>query len=336
MSAEALLAQEFGTLPELIRAHAAERPDRPALVEGDAELNYAGLAALMDRIAFALQRDGVRSGDAVAICARTSINSAAAFFGILAAGAAVAPLAPSSTPASLMMMLRDSGARVFLLDRDVAEALDGSRMRRGGEARRARRQRRRRAFLAMDRSGRIKAGRRLDRSGSSLQHHLLVRHDRRAEGHRSAASHAVGTVEPGLLQGRRDDRLDAALFEYDPRRLPSDARAWRHGGADAQIRRGRLPSPVAEAPRHPCDARSGAIPPDHGAPGLRRVRSLEHRAEVFDQRALPGGAEGGRARALARRAGRILRHDRRRRVDDARRARVSAQAAHRRAADAGP
>ena len=123
MSAEALLAREFGTLPDLIRAHAAERPSHAALVEGDAELNYAGLAALMDRIAFALQRDGVRSGEAVAICARTSINYAAAFCGILAAGAAVAPLAPSSTPASLMMMLNDSGARVFLLDRDVATAL---------------------------------------------------------------------------------------------------------------------------------------------------------------------------------------------------------------------
>ena len=126
MSAEALLAREFGTLPDLIRAHAAERPSHAALVEGDAELNYAGLAALMDRIAFALQRDGVRSGEAVAICARTSINYAAAFCGTLAAGAAVAPLAPSSTPASLMMMLRDSGARVFLLDRDVAAALVGA------------------------------------------------------------------------------------------------------------------------------------------------------------------------------------------------------------------
>jgi acyl-CoA synthetase (AMP-forming)/AMP-acid ligase II len=31
-------------------------------------------AALMDRIAFALQRDGVGRGDAVAICAKTTIN----------------------------------------------------------------------------------------------------------------------------------------------------------------------------------------------------------------------------------------------------------------------
>ena len=126
MTAEGLLAREFGTLPDLIRAHAAERPNHPALVEGDVQLSYQGLAALMDRIAFALLRDGVRQGEAVAVCARMSMNYAAAFCGILAAGAAVAPLAPSSTPASLKLMLGDSGARVLLLDRDVAEALGGA------------------------------------------------------------------------------------------------------------------------------------------------------------------------------------------------------------------
>ena len=126
MTAEGLLASDFAALPDLIRAHAQERPDHPALIEGDETLTYGALAALMDRIAFALQRDGVGNGDAVAICARTSIPYAAAFLGILAAGAAVALLAPSSTPASLMMMLKDSGAKVFLLDRETAEILKGT------------------------------------------------------------------------------------------------------------------------------------------------------------------------------------------------------------------
>jgi long-chain acyl-CoA synthetase len=125
MSAEALLASDFAALPDLIRAHAAERPDHPAVIEGDRTLTFAALVALMDRVAFALQRDGISSGDSVAICAQTSINYGAAFCGILAAGAAVAPLALSSTAASLMMMLKDSGARVFLLNWETAEALKG-------------------------------------------------------------------------------------------------------------------------------------------------------------------------------------------------------------------
>ena len=138
MPAEALLASPFAALPDHpSRAHAAEHPDQLALVEGGEELTYAGLAALMDRIAFALQRDGVRAGKAVAICARTSINYAAAFCGVLAAGAAVVPLAPSSTPTSLMMMLEDSGSRVFMLDRGNGQAFTRDLLRRGHQACRA-------------------------------------------------------------------------------------------------------------------------------------------------------------------------------------------------------
>jgi long-chain acyl-CoA synthetase len=126
MSAETLLASDFGPLRDLIHAHAVERPDHPAIVEGTRTLTYGALAALMDRVAVALQRDGVRGGDVVAICAPTSMRYGAAFCGILAAGAAVAPLAPSSTAASLIMMLNDCGAKLLLLDRETAEALEGA------------------------------------------------------------------------------------------------------------------------------------------------------------------------------------------------------------------
>jgi long-chain acyl-CoA synthetase len=127
ISTEQLLAQEFGAFPDLIRAHARERPDHPALIEGEAILTYRELAALMDRIAFALQRDEVGPGEAVAICARASIPYAAVFCGVLAAGAAVAPLAPSSTAASLARMIEDCAAKVLFLDRETGEALEGFR-----------------------------------------------------------------------------------------------------------------------------------------------------------------------------------------------------------------
>lgn len=50
MSVEELLAREFGALPELIRAHAAERPNHFALIDGDETLTYAGLAALIGKV----------------------------------------------------------------------------------------------------------------------------------------------------------------------------------------------------------------------------------------------------------------------------------------------
>ena len=244
MSAEDLLGSDFASLPDLVRAHAAERPDHPALIEGDETLTYGGLVALMDRIAFALQRDSVKSGDAVAVCARTSIAYAAAFCGILAAGAAVAPLAPSSSPASLASMLRDSGARLLLLDSETAATLQGS----GYET-----------FVrpvALDDGG---AGEPFSRwlgpegakpapvsIAPGQPFNIIYSSGTTGEpkGHRPAACDAVGPVQAGFLQRGGHDRLDAALFEHHPRRLRSDAGAWRDGRAPRQIRRRRVPPPV--------------------------------------------------------------------------------------------
>ena len=124
-SARELLGASFGTLPQLIRAQARERPEHAALVGGERSLDYAGLDAIADRAAVALQRDGIGRGAVVAICASASIEYAAVFIGILRAGAAVAPLAPSSTPESLAAMLRDCDARLLFLDAAVHRALTG-------------------------------------------------------------------------------------------------------------------------------------------------------------------------------------------------------------------
>ncbi len=106
----------FCALAALIQAHAQHQPQRPALRDDQLELNYAQLDALMDRIAAALQRDGVRPGEVIAICAHSSVRYAALFLGALRAGVVVAPLAPSSTRDSLAAMLRDAGAQWLFLD----------------------------------------------------------------------------------------------------------------------------------------------------------------------------------------------------------------------------
>jgi acyl-CoA synthetase (AMP-forming)/AMP-acid ligase II len=116
MSASDLLARPFGTLPDVIRAHALEIGSKPALIDPLEQLSYAELDASMDAIAAALQRDGVRPGDAVAICAGTSVRYAAAFLGALRAGATVAPLAPTLTDHSLALQLQDSRATVAFVD----------------------------------------------------------------------------------------------------------------------------------------------------------------------------------------------------------------------------
>ena len=113
----------FRALPDLIAEHARLRPEHPALRCGDETLGYAELDALMDRIAAALQRDGVQPGQCIAVCASPSVRYAALFMGALRAGVAVAPLAPSATAEALASMLRDAGARLLFVDTDAAPRL---------------------------------------------------------------------------------------------------------------------------------------------------------------------------------------------------------------------
>jgi len=117
------LERDFGVITDLIRDHAKEAPGRLALTDGEASLDYGALDALMDRVAAALQRDGVGPGRAIATCAGTSILHLAVFLGAVRAGVAVAPLAPSSAPADLARMLADAGAEVLFVDAAAAPAL---------------------------------------------------------------------------------------------------------------------------------------------------------------------------------------------------------------------
>ena len=123
MTPETLIEQDFGLIPDLIRAHAAQRPRQLALVKDADSLDYAALDALMNRVAASLQRDGLKAGDVIAICSAASVEYAAVFLGALRAGVAVAPLAPSSTPESLLTMLQDCGAKRIFIDAAVAGAL---------------------------------------------------------------------------------------------------------------------------------------------------------------------------------------------------------------------
>jgi long-chain acyl-CoA synthetase len=123
MSLEEIFDQPFGTLEGILRAQARALDDKPALIDASKTLSYRDLDETMDRIAVSLQTAGVRKGDVAAICASASVDYAAAFLGILRAGAVVAPLAPSSPPESLADQLQDCEARVFFLDRAVAGAM---------------------------------------------------------------------------------------------------------------------------------------------------------------------------------------------------------------------
>ena len=116
MSPDVLLDQEFGLVADLIHGYAQERPQHPALIHESRVLTYGELDSLVDRVAASLQRDGIRSGEVISICAASCVEYGAIFLGALRAGVAVAPLAPSSTPQALATMLADCGAKILFLD----------------------------------------------------------------------------------------------------------------------------------------------------------------------------------------------------------------------------
>ena len=130
MSAERLAA-DFGDFTELVRGSARERPEHAALVLGDRSLDYRSLDAAVDRVAAALQREGVQPREAVAICAATSIEYLVAFLACLRMGAAAALVSPYVPPATIARMVEDAGARIAFCDAATLAALRDAGVKTG-------------------------------------------------------------------------------------------------------------------------------------------------------------------------------------------------------------
>ena len=117
----------FSTIAQCVREHALRTPRHLALADDTMQIDYGQLDALLDRVASALQQGGIGPGDAVALCAASTVFYAVAFLGVLRAGAAVAPIAPSVTREQFAAMLRDAQARMCFIDASVLDLLpDGA------------------------------------------------------------------------------------------------------------------------------------------------------------------------------------------------------------------
>ncbi len=98
------------SLPELVAAQAARRPDAVAVV-GEAEsLTYGELEARANRLAHHLRRRGVGPETVVGLCVARSPAMVVGLLGILQAGGAYLPLDPGYPPERLAFMLADARA----------------------------------------------------------------------------------------------------------------------------------------------------------------------------------------------------------------------------------
>ncbi len=123
------MTDAFTPLADQIAAHARVAPDALALQDEAGRLSYGALDKAMDRVAAALQREGIVQGGTIALCASSSVAYLTVFLGALRAGVAVAPLAPSSTPASLAAMLEDAGSRLLFADATTQRLFDRPALR---------------------------------------------------------------------------------------------------------------------------------------------------------------------------------------------------------------
>jgi len=100
----------------LIAAQAERNPTATAVADGSEEITYAELMRRAGAVAAALRQRGVERGDRVGVMLERSVGSAAAFCGVLLAGAAYVPLDPLHPAARIVRALEDAGAAIVLVD----------------------------------------------------------------------------------------------------------------------------------------------------------------------------------------------------------------------------
>ncbi|AUX23890.1 hypothetical protein SOCEGT47_044200 [Sorangium cellulosum] len=110
---------------ELFEAHAAARPDAPAVVCEETALTYRELDRRTNQLARRLRALGVGPEDRVVLCIERSAEMVVALLGVLKAGAAYVPVDPKFPRARLRAVVEDSGARVVVTQQRWAGAFDG-------------------------------------------------------------------------------------------------------------------------------------------------------------------------------------------------------------------
>ncbi|HEX5988588.1 MAG TPA: amino acid adenylation domain-containing protein [Solirubrobacterales bacterium] len=102
------------SVPDLVERQARRDSEAVAVLDGERRLSYGELTDRARRIAGSLRARGVQRGDAVAVLLPRSAAAAAAYLGVLDAGAAYVPLDPAHPAERIRRAIEDAGAGVVL------------------------------------------------------------------------------------------------------------------------------------------------------------------------------------------------------------------------------
>jgi fatty-acyl-CoA synthase len=104
-----------------------QSPRRTAIVCGNKRFTYAQFAERVSKLAGALRKGGVQSGDRVAFLSTNCHRLLEAYYGVVEAGAVLLPLNIRLAPQELAYILNDSGATVLFLQGHFRELVESFR-----------------------------------------------------------------------------------------------------------------------------------------------------------------------------------------------------------------
>jgi len=99
-------------------------PGRTAVIHGEQRLSYADLGELVGRMAGALRRAGIAPGDRVAVLSPNTPWHLAAHFALPMLGAPLVSINTRLAAREIAYILQHSGARILLVDPELAPPLD--------------------------------------------------------------------------------------------------------------------------------------------------------------------------------------------------------------------
>jgi acyl-CoA synthetase (AMP-forming)/AMP-acid ligase II len=120
------------SLSEYVLGRAAERGDKPALVDGvsGAVMTYAELADRVAAVAAGLAGAGVGPGDAVGLLGPNSMDWPVAFHALVSLGATVTSINPLLMPDEIAKQLRSADAKAVIVAEPLRAAVDGAGLER--------------------------------------------------------------------------------------------------------------------------------------------------------------------------------------------------------------
>ncbi|SCE62682.1 AMP-binding enzyme, partial [Streptomyces sp. OspMP-M43] len=107
--------EEWGSIPELVRAAARRYGSAEAVADGRTRLSYAELGERVERAAAACLASGVEPGDRVAIWAPNTPDWIVSALGAVTAGAVLVPLNTRFKGTEAAYVLRRSRARLLFV-----------------------------------------------------------------------------------------------------------------------------------------------------------------------------------------------------------------------------